>query len=73
MSTKKLVVVTGATGSQGNSVARFLLGNGTYAVRIITRDPNQAKAKGMCTHAYLFFHKYFTADNVSTCFFRFGR
>jgi hypothetical protein len=35
---RKLILVTGATGTQGGAVARELLERG-YAVRALTRDP----------------------------------
>ncbi|KAG9186923.1 hypothetical protein G6011_10031 [Alternaria panax] len=42
---KKLVVVTGATGVQGGSVARELLKTGDWHVRAVTRNPNGEKAQ----------------------------
>jgi hypothetical protein len=42
---KKLVVVLGATGNQGGSVARRFLQDPRYAVRGLTRDPSSAAAK----------------------------
>lgn len=47
MSEKKIIVVTGSTGVQGGSVARFLLEDGKFAVRAITRDIQKPAAKGM--------------------------
>ncbi|KAH6839587.1 hypothetical protein B0I37DRAFT_386780 [Chaetomium sp. MPI-CAGE-AT-0009] len=43
--TKKLVVVLGATGNQGGSVARRFLQDPQYVVRGLTRDPSSAAAK----------------------------
>lgn len=45
MADKKLVVVFGATGAQGGSVARTLLEDGTFRVRVVTRNPEQGAAK----------------------------
>ena len=42
----KIVLVTGATGSQGNAVARHLLING-FRVKALTRNPENAKAKAL--------------------------
>ena len=44
MFNKKLILVTGATGAQGGSVARALLQNGEFAVRILTRNATSANA-----------------------------
>ncbi|KAM8960347.1 nmrA-like family domain-containing protein 1 [Pelodytes ibericus] len=41
---KKIIVVFGATGSQGNSVAKALLADGTFAVRAVTRDASKPAA-----------------------------
>jgi uncharacterized protein YbjT (DUF2867 family) len=47
MSTKKIILVTGATGAQGGSVANALLQGGQYAVRILTRNAASEKAKAL--------------------------
>lgn len=40
----RTILVTGATGAQGGSVARHLLGKGGFAVRCLTRNPDSEKA-----------------------------
>lgn len=45
MSGKKVIVVTGATGQQGGSVVRFLLEDGTFSVRALTRNADSDQAK----------------------------
>lgn len=45
--TKPVVLVTGATGAQGGSVARHLLRRGRYAVRALTRQPRSAEARAL--------------------------
>lgn len=44
MTNKKTILVTGATGAQGGSVARYLLNEGNFRVRALTRDANSDKA-----------------------------
>ena len=44
MEAKKIILVTGATGAQGGSVARALLSQDKFAVRIFTRDDTSPKA-----------------------------
>lgn len=44
MSEKKRILVTGATGAQGGSVANFLLKSGKYSVRALTRDAGSERA-----------------------------
>uniref|UniRef100_A0ABM5FIG8 NmrA-like family domain-containing protein 1 n=1 Tax=Pogona vitticeps TaxID=103695 RepID=A0ABM5FIG8_9SAUR len=44
---KKTVVVFGATGAQGGSVAQALLDDGTFGVRAVTRDPSQPAAQAL--------------------------
>jgi uncharacterized protein YbjT (DUF2867 family) len=41
---KKIILVTGATGAQGNSVAKALLAENRFAVRILTRNAMFPKA-----------------------------
>ena len=49
MADKKIIAVTGATGSQGGGLVRAILADpsGGFAVRAITRDPNSDKAKAL--------------------------
>ncbi len=42
---KKTVLVIGATGAQGGSVARHLVSRGEFAVRALTRNPESESAK----------------------------
>lgn len=41
---KKIILVTGATGAQGGSVAKALLDKNQFSVRILTRNPKSKKA-----------------------------
>jgi len=51
---KKIVVVTGALGLQGGAVVRFLLNNGRYAVRALTRSPDSEGGKcELSWHSYI--------------------
>ncbi|KZV96720.1 NAD(P)-binding protein [Exidia glandulosa HHB12029] len=43
---KKVVVVFGATGAQGGSVAKYLLEDGTFGVRGVTRNADSPSAQG---------------------------
>ena len=45
--TNKKILVVGATGMQGGSVARHLLLEGKYDVRCLTRDPGSEKADSL--------------------------
>ena len=49
MSTKKVIVVFGATGAQGGGVAHAILNdpNSEFAIRAVTRDPDSEKAKAL--------------------------
>jgi uncharacterized protein YbjT (DUF2867 family) len=44
MNQKKIILVTGGTGAQGGSVARALLADNNYTVRILTRNGTSEKA-----------------------------
>ncbi len=46
-STRPIVLVTGATGAQGGSVARHLLAGSDFAVRALTREPDSAAARAL--------------------------
>jgi uncharacterized protein YbjT (DUF2867 family) len=47
MTNKKTILVTGATGAQGGSVARYLLNEGGFTVRALTRNANSDKAAAL--------------------------
>ena len=49
MADKKIIAVTGATGTQGGGLVRAILAdpNSGFTVRAITRDPNKDKAKAL--------------------------
>jgi uncharacterized protein YbjT (DUF2867 family) len=44
---KRTILVTGATGAQGGSVARSLLERGQFAVRALTRNPSSEAASAL--------------------------
>jgi uncharacterized protein YbjT (DUF2867 family) len=39
MNQKKIILVTGSTGTQDGSVSKVLLAENNFAVRILTRNP----------------------------------
>jgi len=45
MEAKKIILVVGATGAQGGSVARHLLARGHFRIRCLTRHPDSEKAR----------------------------
>eukprot|EP00743_Colponemidia_sp_Colp-15_P000429 GILK01000490.1.p2 GENE.GILK01000490.1~~GILK01000490.1.p2 ORF type:complete len:309 (-),score=47.81 GILK01000490.1:625-1509(-) len=47
MADKKVIVVMGATGAQGGSVAKFLLQDGTFKVRALTRKADSPAAQAL--------------------------
>ena len=47
MAEKKLAVVVGVTGGQGGSVADWLLKDGSYRIRGITRSPSSEKGTSL--------------------------
>jgi len=47
MADKPIILVTGATGSQGGSVAHFLAKSGKFSVRALTRDAQSKKAAAL--------------------------
>ncbi|KZW03411.1 NAD(P)-binding protein [Exidia glandulosa HHB12029] len=44
---KKIITVFGATGAAGGSVAKYLLEDGTFAVRAVTRNASSAAAQAL--------------------------
>ncbi len=44
MATQRIILVTGATGAQGGSVASHLLAGGKFAVRCLSRKPDSERA-----------------------------
>ncbi len=51
MSGTKIIAVCGATGRQGGSVVEFLLNDGSFKVRGLTRNAESPKAKGTKRYA----------------------
>ena len=49
MADRQLIVVTGATGQQGGSVVKFLLEDGGFRIRAVTRNPDSPKALAIYT------------------------
>ncbi len=47
MNNKQTILVAGATGAQGGSVARALLASGKFNVRILTRNPRSQNARAL--------------------------
>lgn len=47
MPDKKVIAVFGATGSSGGSVAKYLLDDGTFAVRAVTRNADSPAARAL--------------------------
>lgn len=47
MSDKKTILVTGSTGAQGGSVARFLLNDGKFNVKCLTRNTTSDASKAL--------------------------
>ncbi len=47
MAGSKTILVTGATGAQGGSVARHLLATGRYRVKALTRKPESEQARAL--------------------------
>src|SRR6266568_1613321 len=49
MGTKRIIAVVGATGTQGGSVARAILGDrsGDFTLRVLTRKPSGDRAQAL--------------------------
>jgi uncharacterized protein YbjT (DUF2867 family) len=47
MEAKKIILVVGATGAQGGSVARHLLARSNFRIRCLTRHPDSEKARAL--------------------------
>nr|P86172.1 RecName: Full=NmrA-like family domain-containing protein 1 [Rattus norvegicus] len=60
----KLVVVFGATGAQGGSVARTLLEDGTFRVRVVTRNPEQKLLADLAKRLGLHYVVYSGLENI---------
>ena len=45
MAAPKIIAVFGVTGEQGGAVAGYLVKDPQYKVRVVTQDPNHAKAQ----------------------------
>jgi uncharacterized protein YbjT (DUF2867 family) len=43
--TKKIIVVFGATGKSGGGMVNYILQDGTFAARAVTRNPESDNAK----------------------------
>ncbi|KAF4302672.1 NAD(P)-binding protein [Botryosphaeria dothidea] len=66
---KKVIVVTGATGTQGSSVARVLLQTGKWHVRAVTRNPDGEKAKALAVEgAEVVYAEYDDEESVRRAF-----
>jgi uncharacterized protein YbjT (DUF2867 family) len=61
---RRTILVSGATGAQGGSVACHLLKSGRYAVRCLTRNPESEKAKALASAGAEVFRGDF--DDVSS-------
>ena len=44
---ERLILVTGATGNQGSTIARHLLQRGNFKLRALVRDPNKPAAQAL--------------------------